>query len=112
MKAHIDVDARTGLTHTSTTTAANEHNLNQTKQLIHGDETFIGAHSRYRGAQKREELKDVTAQWLIAEMPSKTKVLKKHPRINKNSIKTEFIKASIRAKVDTLFEFLSVNLLL
>ena len=28
MKAHIDVDARTGLTHSFTTTAANEHDLN------------------------------------------------------------------------------------
>ena len=106
MKAHIGVDARTGLTHTFTTTAANEHDLNQTKHLIHGDETFIGADSGYRGAQKREELKDVTAQWLIAEMPSKTKILKKYPRINKNPIKTEFIKASIRAKVEHPFRII------
>jgi len=31
MKTHIGVDARTGLTHSLTTTAANEHDLNQAK---------------------------------------------------------------------------------
>jgi len=31
MKAHVGVDARTGLTHSLTTTAANEHDLNQAK---------------------------------------------------------------------------------
>jgi len=34
-----------GLTHTFTTTSANEHDLNQAKHLIHGDETFISADS-------------------------------------------------------------------
>ncbi|EAQ63569.1 transposase [Marinomonas sp. MED121] len=52
------------VTHTFTTTAANEHDLNQTKHLIHGYETFIGADPGYRGEQKREELKDVTEEWL------------------------------------------------
>ena len=33
MKAHIGVDARTGLTHSFTTTAANEHDLNQAEHL-------------------------------------------------------------------------------
>jgi len=49
MKVHIGVDARTGLTHTFTATAANEHDFNQTKVLIHGDETFTCADSGYRG---------------------------------------------------------------
>lgn len=109
MKAHTGVDARTGLTHSFTTTAANERDLNQTKNLINGDEIFIGADSGYRGAQKREELKDVTAQWLIAKMPSKIKVLKKRPRINKHPIKTEFIKTSIRAKVEHPFRIIKIR---
>lgn len=38
MKAHIGVDAKSGLTHTVVTTTANEHDLNQLKNLLHGDE--------------------------------------------------------------------------
>ncbi len=41
MKAHIGVDARTGLTHSLETTAANEHDLNQADRLLHGDEQFV-----------------------------------------------------------------------
>ena len=38
MKAHIGVDVKTGLTHTFTTTSANEHDLNQVHNLLHGEE--------------------------------------------------------------------------
>ncbi|MAC47423.1 MAG: IS5/IS1182 family transposase, partial [Oceanospirillum sp.] len=71
MKAHIGVDARTGITHSFTTTAANEHDLNQADQLLHGEEAFIFADAGYRGAEKRDELKDVSADWYIAEQPGK-----------------------------------------
>ena len=52
MKAHIGVDARTGLTHSLATTAANEHDLNQASNLLHGDEQFVFADAGYRGAEK------------------------------------------------------------
>lgn len=106
MKAHIGVDAKTGLTHTFTTTAANEHDLNQAKYLLHGDESFVFADAGYRGAEKREMLKDVTADWHIAEQPGKVRTLKKHPRINKVAIKIEYMKASIRAKVEHPFRII------
>ena len=80
MKAHIGVDARTGITHSFTTTAANEHDLNQADQLLHGEETFIFADAGYRGAEKRDKLKDVSADWYITEQPGKLKTLKKYPR--------------------------------
>lgn len=54
MKAHIGVDAKSGLTHTLVTTAANEHDLNQLKNLLHGDEEFISGDASYQGAEKRE----------------------------------------------------------
>ncbi|MGI1669603.1 MAG: IS5 family transposase [Neptuniibacter sp.] len=103
MKAHIGVDARTGLTHSFTTTAANEHDLNQAEHLLHSKEEFIFADSGYRGAENRKELEDVKADWHVAEIPSKVKELKKHPRINKVLLKTEYLKASIRAKVEHPF---------
>ena len=106
MKAHIGVDAKSGLTHSFTTTAANEHDLNQAEHLLHGDESFVFADAGYRGAQKRDELKDIEVDWHIAEQPSKVKALKKHPRINKVSIDIEYIKASIRAKVEHPFRII------
>lgn len=73
MKAHIGVDARTGLTHSFTTTAANEHDLNQAEYLLNGDEAFVFADNGYRGAEKREALKGVPVDWHIAEAPAKLK---------------------------------------
>ncbi|MGE9527404.1 transposase, partial [Escherichia coli] len=61
MKAHIGVDAQSGLTHSLVTTAANEHDLNQVGKLLHGDEEFISADAGYQGAEKRDELSDVSA---------------------------------------------------
>jgi IS5 family transposase len=106
MKAHIGVDARTGITHSFTTTAANEHDLNQAHELLHGEEDFVFAEAGYRGAQKRSELQGGHAEWYIAEKPSRVKALKSHPRINKTLLNIEYIKASIRAKVEHPFRII------
>lgn len=106
LKAHIGVYARTSLTHSVSTTASNVHNITETEHLLHGEETFISVDSGYRGAQKREKLKDIKVDWLIAEMPSKVRLLKKPPRISKHPIRTECIKASIRAKVEHPFRII------
>lgn len=106
MKAHIGVDAKSGLTHTLVTTAANEHDLNQLNNLLHGDEEFVSADAGYRGAEMREGLKDAEVEWLIAERPGKVRALKKHPRKNKAAIKIEYLKASIRAKVEHPFRII------
>ena len=106
MKAHIGVDAKNGLTHTLVTTAANEHDLNQMKNLLHGDEEFISGDAGYQGAEKREELKEKDVEWLIAERPGKVRALKKHPRKNKTAINIEYLKASIRAKVEHPFRII------
>ena len=106
MKAYIGVDVQTGLTHTFTTTSANEHDLNLAHNFLHGEEKYIFADSGYRGAQKREELKGTTAEWYIAEQPSKVKKFKEHPRINKVAIKIEYLKASVRAFVEHPFRII------
>lgn len=105
-KAHIGIDARTWPHHSLRTMAANVHDITKTENLLHGEERFISADSGYRGAQKQEELKDIKADWLIAEIPSKVRLPKKHPKINKQPIRTEYIKASIRAKVEHLFRII------
>ena len=99
MKVNIGVDAKSGLTHTLVTTAANEHDPNQLNNLLHGDEEFVSGDAGYQGAEKRKEVKDTDVEWLIAERPGKVRALKKHPRKNKTVIYIEYLKASIRAKV-------------
>ena len=106
MKAHIGVDARSGLTHSLVTTAANEHDLNQLGNLLHGKEQFVSADAGYQGAPQREELAKVKVDWLIAERPGKVKTLKEHPRKNKVTINIEYMKASIRAKVEHPFRII------
>lgn len=106
MKAHIGVDAKSGLTHSLETTAANEHDLNQVGNLLHGKEAFVFADAGYQGVENREELADVKAQWAIAMRPGRLKELKKHPRKNKAVIAFERLKSSIRAKVEHPFRII------
>ena len=61
------------------------------------------ADAGYQGAENREELADVKAQWAIAMRPGRLKELKKHPHKNKAVIAFERLKASIRAKVEHPF---------
>ena len=99
MKAHIGVDVDSGLVHTVTTTAANEADVEQVGDLLHGKEDAVWADSGYRGAQARVT-HDV--QWHIAGRPSD---MAKMPegRAKARARKQEYQKASIRAKVEHPF---------
>lgn len=106
MKAHIGIDVNSGLTHSFTTTSANQHDLNEAHQVLHGQEKYVFADSGYRGAEKREKLADKELDWFIAEQPGKVKQLKEHPRKNKKPIKLEYLKASVRAFVEHPFRII------
>ena len=99
MKAHIAVDAHSGLVHTVTTTAANEADVEQIADLLHGKEEAVWADSGYRGAPARvpREL-----QWHIAARPSD---IAKMPEGRRKAAvqKREHQKASVRAKVEHPF---------
>ena len=100
MKAHIGVDADSGLVHTVTTTSANESDVEQVADLLHGKEEQVWADSGYRGAPSRVDREDL--QWNIAARPSD---IAKMPegRAKKRVQKQEHRKASIRAKVEHPF---------
>ncbi|MGL6647680.1 transposase, partial [Aeromonas caviae] len=74
--------------------------------LLHGEEQFVSADAGYQGAPQREELAEVDVDWLIAERPGKVRTLKQHPRKNKTAINIEYMKASIRAKVEHPFRII------
>ncbi|WP_395689244.1 IS5 family transposase [Caenimonas koreensis] len=96
MKAHIGVDAESGLVHTVTTTAANEADVTQVADLLHGKERQVWADSGYRGAASRVD-RDI--EWHIAARPTDIARMpegKARERVRKH----EHRKASVRAKVE------------
>jgi len=54
-KAHIGVDADTGVVHTLEVTAANVSDVTVTPQLLTGEEQVVYGDSGYQGAEKRED---------------------------------------------------------
>ena len=105
MKAHIGADAESGLVHTVTGTAANEHDITQAHALLHGEENVVFADSGYRGITKREEIQaqHPSVDGQVAMMPGRRRALKKSKTVDALIDKLEKIKASIRAKVEHPF---------
>ena len=102
MKAHIGVDADSGLVHTVATTAANEHDVTQAHALLHGEEEAVFGDSGYLGADKRPENDGCTAQWHVAMKPSQRRAIA-HEGIGRTIERLEKLKASVRARVEHPF---------
>ena len=104
-KAHIGVDAESGLVHSTTTTAANVADITETGHLLHGEEEAVFADAGYTGAEKRAELKDRQVKWYIATKRGKiaalpegqAKALFKH---------IERLKAQTRSRVEHVFHLI------
>ena len=97
MKAHIGVDADSGLVHTVVGTAANVNDVTQAHALVHGEETDVFADSGYQGVDKREETQEMEIDWHVAMRPGKRKVLDKCTPMGAIMDKLEKTKARIRA---------------
>lgn len=102
MKAHIGVDDESGLVHSVECTAANASDVAQMHKLLHGKEDTVCGDSGYTGAHKREEMRGVRARFLIAEKPSKLRRIR-GKRDRAWADRWEFMKASLRAKVEHPF---------
>ena len=105
MKAHIGVDADSGLVHTVIGTAANVADITQAAGLMHGAESDAFADAGYQGVDKRDEVKalPVKAKWHVAMRPGKRRALDKTRKSHRLMEQVEQIKASIRAKVEHPF---------
>jgi len=105
MKAHIGVDAHSGLVHTVATTLANTHDITQAHALLHGQEQAVYADSGYRGVEKRDEVQQQHPDtcWHIAMMPGKRRALDKSRPIDALIDQLESVKVRIRAKVEHPF---------
>jgi IS5 family transposase len=102
MKAHIGVDANSGLVHTVIGTAANVSDVTQAQALLHGDETDVFGDAGYQGVEKREENAGAPVTWHVAMRPGKRRALSKDP-VDELLERIEHAKASIRAKVEHPF---------
>jgi IS5 family transposase len=103
MKAHIGVDADSGLVHSVVGTAANVNDVTQAGALVHGEESDVFADAGYQGVAKREETQGIEANWHVAMRPGKRKALDKSTPMGEIMDKLEQAKARIRAKVEHPF---------
>lgn len=101
MKAHVGADADSGLVHTIRGTAANVHDVVEANALLHGKETDVYGDAGYRGADKRTNAR--TVRWHVAMGPGKRAALDKNNKLDAVLDEIEYLKASIRAKVEHPF---------
>jgi transposase, IS5 family len=105
MKAHIGVDAQSGLVHHVTGTAANVSDVSRTHELLHGQEKTVHADAGYQGADKRQELEGRNIQWQIAAKRGKIKAMAEGAR--KRLLQAvERGKAQVRSLVEHPFHIL------
>ena len=104
MKAHIGVDASSGLVHSVVGTAANVNDVTQAGALLHGHEDEAFGDAGYQGVHKRIEAQGPT--WHVAMRPGLRRKL--NPFIEPEFIaeQIERTKASVRAKVEHPFRVL------
>jgi IS5 family transposase len=104
MKAHVGVDAESGLVHTVIGTAANVHDITAAQALLHGKETDVYADAGYQGIEKRDQAG--SARWHVAMRPSKRRKLDLKDPVDAIFDEIERLKAGIRAKVEHPFRIL------
>jgi len=99
MKAHVGVDAESGLVHTVVGTAANVSDVTQAHALLHGEETDVFADAGYRGVDMRDDVqrRHPSVRWHVAMMPGKRRVLPKDSPLGAILEQLEQTKARIRA---------------
>jgi transposase, IS5 family len=107
MKAHLGVDAHSGLVHTVTGTAANVADIAQTHALLHGEEKEVYADAGYLGVEKREEIaiRSPGATWYVAAKRGQVKALAEG-LVKELTVQFERRKAQVRARVEHPFHIL------
>ena len=104
MKAHIGVDAKSGLVHRVSGTAANVADIAQTHVLLHGQEMEVSADAGYLGVEKRAEIATCSAgiKWHVAAKRGKVKALAEG-MVKELTLRLEKAKAQVRARVEHPF---------
>lgn len=103
MKAHVGVDADSGLVHTVVATAANGGDVTQAHRLLHGQEVEVYADARSQGVEKRPENLGRQVTWHVAMRPGKRRAWNKTTSFGQVMDALERTKARVRAEVEYAF---------
>lgn len=95
--------------HTVKYTAANEHDITQASELLHGQEEYVLGDAGYQGVEKRPENANRKVDWITAMKPGKRRVLDTSTLDGLTRERFEQIKASIRAKVEHPFRVIKLQ---
>lgn len=100
MKAHIGVDARSGLVHSVATTTASAHDSTMMAELLHGAEEVVVADGAYGNMTLKAQCRQAGLVYLITDNPARSvKLSGKQHRANRH-------KSSVRAKVEFPFRII------
>ena len=104
MKAHIGVDAKPGLVHRVSGTAASVADAARSHELLHGKEKEVYADAGYTGVEKRTEIVEGHAgvEWHVAARRGKVKALAEG-LVKDLTLRLEKAKAQVRARVEHPF---------
>ena len=107
MKAHIGVDAQSGLVHSLSGTAANVADIAQAHALLHGQEKEVYADAGYQGVEKREEMAPIREdiEWHVAAKRGKVRAMAEG-LVKELSLLYEKAKAQVRARVEHPFHII------
>ena len=107
MKAHIGVEANSGLVHHVSGTAAHVSDLTETHALLHGQEKEVYADAGYLGVEKRAEIATECAKvgWHVAAKRGKIRALAEG-LVKELTLKFEQAKARVRARVEHPFHLI------
>ena len=75
MRAHIGVNADTGIVHSMSVTATNAHDVTQAHNLLHGGETVVWGDAGYRWVHKRRENLGLKLERRVAMRPGRRRKL-------------------------------------
>ena len=75
MKLHSGTDARTGLVHSVSTTAANVSDVTEAQRLLHGGKTALWGDAGYQGTEQRPEHAESEVSWQVAMRPGLSRQL-------------------------------------
>lgn len=100
MKAHIGVDAKSGLAHTAEMTTGRVHDAKVMDQLIREDDRAVFADKGYVNEKKKQAARKAGVYWAVQEKP------KRGRRLSSSQKKRNRKHGAIRAKVEHVFRII------
>ena len=97
MKAHVDVDAKSGLVHTAGVTTGSVHDARVMARLIREDDRAVYGDKGYVSAEKKRAAEDAGVLWAVKEKAKPGRKLSKRQQARNRRF------GKVRAKVEHVF---------